>query len=152
MNKERIVESYESFQQINESSYWDEKGKYQEEYDRLYQELVPDQGPAETVKGELIRSVSRLYHEAYNNGNINALDCDYDYETDEEYDCRVNEFYGNFIGFIRHYVAEASDTLDKIKHHIITDNDMGNIYDELVDIVVEFCMSDNPQLEEKLEK
>lgn len=50
-----------------ENTYWSNKGKYQADYDRL-SGLMPAMGPAETVAGELIRAVSKLGHELYNNG------------------------------------------------------------------------------------
>jgi len=50
-----------------ENTYWSQNGKYQTDYDRLVG-LMPAVGDAETVAGEMIRSVSRLGHELYNNG------------------------------------------------------------------------------------
>jgi hypothetical protein len=55
-------------------SYWDENGAYQKEYDELYTQLVPDSGEANTVHGEMIRCVSRLFYDYCNNGNCNVLD------------------------------------------------------------------------------
>lgn len=65
-------------------SYWNSDGIYNEEYSKLYDELVPDQGEAETLNGELIRSISRLGHEYNNNGNGNAKDIE---TTIHEEDC-----------------------------------------------------------------
>ncbi len=50
-----------------ENIYYHRTGKYQADYDRLV-ELMPAKGAAETVAGELIRAVSKLGHELYNNG------------------------------------------------------------------------------------
>jgi hypothetical protein len=63
-------------------SYWNENGAYQTEYDKLYGELVPSRGEADTVHGEMIRAVSRLFYDFCNNGNCNAVEvqqepCDY---------------------------------------------------------------------------
>lgn len=44
---------------------------WQQEFKRLWKELVPPQGQANTVQGELIRAVGRLSDEAYRNGNHN---------------------------------------------------------------------------------
>tara|TARA_B110000459_G_scaffold39932_1_gene43194 strand:- start:2802 stop:3320 length:519 start_codon:yes stop_codon:yes gene_type:complete len=52
---------------IMEHTYWNGNGKYQTEYDRLV-ELMPSSGKSETLAGELIRCVSKLGHELYNNG------------------------------------------------------------------------------------
>lgn len=62
-------------------SYWYNSGAYQKEYDELYKKLVPSQGEAETLNGELIRSASRLYYDYCNNGNCNAVETDM--ETEE---------------------------------------------------------------------
>ena len=47
------------------------KGKYQNEYDELWEKLVPPSGQAATLQGELVRVIGRLTDEAYRNGNIN---------------------------------------------------------------------------------
>ena len=49
--------------------YWMGNGKYQKEYEELWERLVPSQGNAVTVAGELLRAVSRIYYRWYN-------DCD----------------------------------------------------------------------------
>lgn len=63
-------------------SYWNKDGAYQKEMDELYEALVPSMGEAETVHGELIRSVSRLFYDFCNNGNCNAIE----HECDEDID------------------------------------------------------------------
>jgi len=45
--------------------------KWWEEQPRLWKELVPRSGQAETIQGELIRCTGKLTDEAYRNGNIN---------------------------------------------------------------------------------
>lgn len=61
-------------------SYWNNSGAYQKEYDKLYEKLVPSQGEAKTLNGELIRSASRLYYDYCNNGNCNAVVTDIETE------------------------------------------------------------------------
>jgi hypothetical protein len=41
------------------------------EFKRLWKELVPPEGQANTVQGELIRAVGKLKDEAFRNGNQN---------------------------------------------------------------------------------
>lgn len=48
--------------------YWSNEGVYQEEWDALYEKLVPSTGMAPTVAGEAMRAASRLCHEMHNNG------------------------------------------------------------------------------------
>lgn len=54
-------------------SYWNQQGAYQVEKSEFYDKLVPDSGEANTVHGELIRSINRLYYDFCNNGNCNAV-------------------------------------------------------------------------------
>lgn len=51
-----------------ENTYWNNNGKYQAQYDKMTEELVPASGNCETVAGELIRAASRLGYDFYNNG------------------------------------------------------------------------------------
>lgn len=50
-----------------ENTYYSGKGLHQADYVRLV-ELMPGSGNADTLAGELIRCVSKLGHELYNNG------------------------------------------------------------------------------------
>ena len=52
--------------------YWNGEGAYEAEYQRLYDELVPASGRSNSFQGEVMRAVSRMYYEYYNNGNCNA--------------------------------------------------------------------------------
>jgi hypothetical protein len=49
-------------------SYYDQSGKYTAEYDEMYNQLVPTQGKASTLQGEIIRAVSKIYYDYKNNG------------------------------------------------------------------------------------
>ena len=50
-----------------ENTYWNGKGKYQEAYDSLA-ENMPAMGKCDTLAGELVRAASRLGYDFYNNG------------------------------------------------------------------------------------
>lgn len=54
-----------------ENTYWNGKGKHQELYDRLRVELVPDEGEAKTVRGEILRLTGNIYYDIMNNGGCN---------------------------------------------------------------------------------
>jgi len=64
------------------NSYWNENGAYQKEYDELYEKLVPIRGEADTVHGEMIRAVSRISYDYFNNGNCNIVTIDREYCPD----------------------------------------------------------------------
>lgn len=49
-------------------SYWAREGNHQRTYDLLRERLVPASGPCDTVEGEMLRAVGKLYYEAFNNG------------------------------------------------------------------------------------
>ena len=70
-----------------QNTYWNQNGTFQSDYDHL-KELVPMSGNCHTVAGEMIRAVTRLAHDLYNNGmgnntsgavnylsNRNVIDC-----------------------------------------------------------------------------
>ena len=66
------------------NSYWGNTGYYQDIYDRLYDNLVPSSDDADTIHGELIRCIGRLYYDYCNNGNINSVDTEWE---NDEYPC-----------------------------------------------------------------
>tara|TARA_R110001592_G_scaffold51411_1_gene158148 strand:+ start:134 stop:715 length:582 start_codon:yes stop_codon:yes gene_type:complete len=63
-------------------NYWGETGIYWNEYSKLWDDHVPPSGKAETVVGEMIRCISRLQYDYYNNGNCNVQE----YQTYYEYE------------------------------------------------------------------
>jgi len=118
------------------NSYWALNGAYQKEYDVNYDKLVPASAEAETIHGEMIRSVSRLFYDYCNNGNCNAVDikmeechqcggCGYEefYDGDDEEgdeECRTEDCHwcdgsGEDEGekFVTEYYQEMLDFLDE---------------------------------------
>lgn len=117
-------------------SYWDNSGAYQAEHEKLYEELVPGMGEAETVHGELIRSASRLYYDYTNNGNCNAVDVEY-YE--EEYTC--NACGGSGVGG-EYDEDEDGDCDDCGGSGFTTEDEVGeitvnNFYQEFINFIHE---------------
>lgn len=49
-------------------AYWNHSGRYQKEYEELSGKLVPAAGMCETVEGELLRAISKIYYDYFNNG------------------------------------------------------------------------------------
>ena len=118
-----------------ENTYWSQNGKYQIDYDRLVG-LMPAMGNSNKLAGELIRCVSRLGHELYNNGMGNNS--------------------SGAVNMLRAYGAIDGDTYETI--HPMT---MGRLYDgnyngdsfqraieSSVDQTIKFIL-DNPELETK---
>ena len=38
------------------------------EYEELYDEMIPRQGQSDSIQGEVLRCISRLTHDRFNNG------------------------------------------------------------------------------------
>jgi hypothetical protein len=116
-----------------ENTYWNQKGKYQAEYDRLA-ELMPAMGNCDTVAGELIRAVSKLGHDFYNNGMGNNT--------------------SGALNFLK-----AKGAVDRVTYQVIYEYTRGLLYsghyegdlfqlamESMVDQTVKFILA-NPQLE-----
>jgi len=73
-------------------SYWAGTGAYNKEFTALEKELVPDSGEANTVHGEMIRAIGRLFYDFCNNGNCNVIQVKTEMET-ETHSC--DECYGS---------------------------------------------------------
>ena len=52
-----------------ENTYWNNNGKHEKEYMELWERLVPPEGKANTVAGEVLRALTRLYYRWYNDGD-----------------------------------------------------------------------------------
>jgi hypothetical protein len=69
-----LFPSYEEFiseDYINEAVtyvYWDKKGKYQKEYNKLVKKYVPDSGESSNEYGEVLRCILALAGDDYRNG------------------------------------------------------------------------------------
>lgn len=51
------------------STYWAGSGALQKEYEELYDKLVPAQGKADTIQGEVLRAASKIVYRHYNDGD-----------------------------------------------------------------------------------
>lgn len=134
------------------NSYWDGTGAYQAEYKEMYDALVPIQGEADTVNGELIRSVSRLTHDYFNNGNGNArveIYADntgslwYDEDEDEDED---DSYFGNDED---DYETEISDFFLHFTDFIVTTIGTDEIETVITDICDIITDDENPAYEDK---
>lgn len=100
-------------------SYWNDTGKYQTEYTRLFEQLVPASGNCDTLAGELIRSASRIGYDFYNNGFGNntsgalnflrtkgAID-EATYSVLYGFTCGLEVYCGKYEGDAAHLAVEA---------------------------------------------
>lgn len=89
------------------NSYWDNNGAYEKEYNKLYETLVPSSGVSPTHHGELVRCISKIYYDFYNNGFCNVLDSEYtkEWETIECSSC-------NGSGTFEEYDDDTDDYIE----------------------------------------
>ena len=125
--------------------YWNMNGAYQQEYDELWTKLVPAIGDAETTNGELLRTSAKLYHDYFNNGNMNALEVHSSWDDEDEEERSISEYYHGCINFIRNTCKqdhELQGLLNRIEEIILesyggaNDPDDEHTYDLMVDHVI----------------
>lgn len=131
-------------------SYWNGNAKYSKQYEKLWDELVPGSGEAETVKGELVRIVGRITHEYYNNGNFNAI------ETQEYEDgfgsSSVTPYYKEMFDFIEdHTEIEPDEFIHEWychdlygNHKALFSKEMEEAYTDFLDSVMEAAIDMDP--------
>lgn len=151
-----------------EDSYWNNKGAYQAEGDKLFKEMVPASGAAETLNGELIRGINCLTDEYLNNGNCDAAIVtrvgDHGWWDEEEEDpdeiesVEIDAYYDKFLELIRETLSEkivsreVNAVMDKIEE-IIEDaaydqpcsvyfsKERVNAYSRMTDMVIWYVLN-----------
>ncbi len=100
--------------------YWGGSGAYQKEYGALYDKLIPPYGEAATVHGEMIRAVTKLNYDYFNNGNCNlheeypslcgdcegrgCLGCHYNGYTDDEFELEWG--FQAYVDFLKSHLKD----------------------------------------------
>jgi hypothetical protein len=87
------------------NTYWSNTGMFQKEYDNLYDLHVPSSGSSNTIGGEIIRTISRIYYDYYNNGLCNLVQNVGNYNSDDSDDCvdcvyTISPFYEKMIDLV----------------------------------------------------
>ena len=113
-------------------NYWNRNGKHQDEYDKLYDELVPDSGNADTLEGELLRASSKLYYRYFNDGDM-VSECMEEYMKDSS---ALSAF-----GFL----YNQSETYIKAKELLTASCEIEyeNKLEEFANFVIELILSKN---------
>lgn len=110
---------------------------WKKEHTRLWSELVPPQGQAETLQGELIRIAGKLTDQAFRNGNMN-------WDADHE---RMWRFIGAQISGDRIFSASERTQIQEKIEEIIRDQECPNLdgdrspYYFVSEKVVDWCMA-----------
>ena len=122
-------------------AYWDNNGKYQEQYDRAWKQLIPASGEAKDGWPEALRAISRIGYDYYNNGFCNLWRAEEEYDGDDYYDKYVMDSYyrdmvdslayqipRNMHGELKDFLADAAGygnwsnqagIIDRIINHIM---------------------------------
>ena len=138
-----------------EHMYWNGNGKYQKEYQEMYDKLVPAVGESDTKLGELIRIASKAYYRYNNDGDIRSYrffsmaksiekDIKKEMPQPEEYDTwkrLVNEYKGdgnsNSYSFKFHkqeYEKAMEATIDGLVKYAYKVFKSGNLKHRLVNV------------------
>ena len=111
--------------------------EWKKEQSRLWKELVPSDGQADTLQGELIRIAGKLTDQAYRNGNMN---------WDSEHE-RMWRFIAEKIGDDPIFTSEEQDLIREKIEEIIRDEacpDLrgeGSPYYIISEKVVDWCLA-----------
>ncbi len=114
--------------------YLNFKGRYQKEYDELFDLLVPQSGEAESVQGELVRAIRKLESDYYRNGSANFFPSYQRLATFLRQRLRLKSI------FDEETMRQIEEDIEIMRQHGrgLTGADE-NCYDRITDCVVEYC-------------
>jgi hypothetical protein len=128
------------------SAFCNSSHSLQNEYRELYKKLVPLSGEANTEHGELLRMISRLSYDIFNNGLCN------DKREEIKYLLENLEKYQKFLEFQRspsilptliHVIEELTedDGDGDRSDGIPADQEFCNALDDITQAIVRYCMA-----------
>ena len=117
-------------------TYWDNEGKYQEQYSKAWEKLIPFHGEAEDGWPEALRSISRIGYDYYNNGFCNL------WRTWDDGDTTMDSYYEDMVDYLRDYVP--SDLYREFKNWLPTISygsiSWGSNGDDVIDRIINHIM------------
>ncbi len=117
------------------------KGLYSAQYRELFNVLIPRKGVADSLQGELLRAITRLARECYDNGNVTwQEDCqDHQPYVDLLRLCLLDLSVFGVWGVVQ--IAQDLDTIQAIGEgrEEFDFPDHEDPYDRVTDRVVEWC-------------
>ena len=116
-------------------TYWDNNGKYQEQYNKAWKQLIPASGEAEDGWPEALRAISRIGYDYYNNGFCNL------WRSWDGGDTVMDSYYEDLVNYLeRHIPYEMYMELDTFLHDAkgygIWSNQAG-VIDRIIDYIME---------------
>ena len=124
-------------------AYWDRNGKYQEQYDRAWKQLIPASGEAKDGLPEALRAISRIGYDYYNNGFCNLWQSREEYDEDgcyyDEYE--MDSYYEEMVDYLRYEIPrdlhkQLEDFLLSAQGYCNWSDDAG-IIDRIIDHIME---------------
>lgn len=135
-------------------TYWDNEGKYQEQYGKAWEKLIPASGEAKDGWPEALRAISRIGYDYYNNGFANLWRVEEEYDGDDYYDKHVmDSYYRDMVDYLAYEIPR--DMHGELKDFLVDAAGYGNwsnqagILDRIIDHIMEGIIEDG-LLEEEL--
>lgn len=120
---------------IKIGSYWNNEGKYQAQYNKAWEQLIPAQGEAENGWPEALRAISRIGYDYYNNGFCNL------WQTWDEGDIEMDSYYEDLVYYLRrHMPSDMYKQLNEFLHDAKgygSWSDRAGIIDRIIDHIME---------------
>ena len=136
-------------------TYSDNEGKYQEQYNRAWKQLIPASGEAEDGLPEALRAISRIGYDYYNNGFCNLWQGweDIDDYGEEYMEYKIDSFYEDMIDYLRYHIpGDLHKALTSFIHDAQGYGNWSNqagVIDRIIDHIMERIIEDE-LLEEEL--
>lgn len=113
------------------------KGRYQKEYDALFDLLVPRSGQSESVQGELVRAIRKLESDYKRNGSANFFHSYRSLATLLRRRLRLKSLFDAVT--IRQIGADIALMREHGRGRSLNYSDSEDCYDRITDRVVEYC-------------
>ena len=130
-------------------SYWDNDGKYQEQYSKAWEKLIPFHGEAEDGWPEALRAISRIGYDYYNNGFCNLWQGwdDIDEYGDEVTYYKMGSYYEDLVDYLRGHIPpdlyrELTDWLPTQQGGCTWGRNGDGIIDVIIDYIMEGIIED----------
>lgn len=136
-------------------AYWDKEGRYQEQYDAAWKQLIPASGEAKDGLPEALRAISRIGYDYYNNGFCNLWRAEEEYDSDGCYydNYVMDSYYEELVDYLRYEIPR--DLHKELQEFLLDAQGYGNwsnqadILDRIIDNIMERIIEDE-LLEEEL--
>lgn len=112
------------------------KGRYQKEYDTLFDLLVPQSGEAESLQGELVRAIRKLESDYYRNGSEHFFSHYRGLATFLRKHLRLKSLFDEAT------IRQIEQDIEIMKQHgrgYVDYEEGEDCYDRITDRVVEYC-------------